>query len=106
MHSAKSGSALYTRCTIKNDAHSNSPLGIEHSEYNGILVHTLYGPVQLHGGDPRTSPTGCVHNLGSHVALYLLGVRLGKILIAIHHSPLNTLPLTAFSFIRCTDLHS
>ena len=72
-HPGKSRSALFTRCTTQNDPHSNSLLGVEKCEVNGIFVHTLYGPIQLHGGGPRTSPACCVHMLGSPVAPCTLG---------------------------------
>ena len=73
-HPKKFYSALFTRCTTLNDSYANSPPAVQHSEVNGIFLHTLYGPVQLHGGVRRTSPTGCVHFLGSPVVSYTLGV--------------------------------
>ena len=105
-HSGKSRSALYTRCTIQNDAHGNPPLIGENSVVNGIFVHLLYGPVQLNGGGPGLSPAACVHILGSPAVPCSLGVRLGTIFMSIHHSPLNTLKSIEFSYTRCTDLYS
>ena len=99
-------SALFTRCTTPNDPHGNEPLGGEHSAVNGIFVHPMYRPVQLNGSGPRTSPTGSVHILGSPVAPCTLGVRLRITLMAMHHTAVNTLLPTEFSYTHCTDLYT
>ena len=104
--SSESCSALCNGRTSRNDPHGNAILGGEHNATYLIFVHPLYGPLQLHGGGPRTCPTGSVYILGSPVAPYSLGVRLGAILIAIHHLPLNTLLSTEFLFTHCTELYS
>ena len=105
-HSGKSRSPLYTRCMTWNDCHCNPPLSGEHSSINGIFVHQLYGPVQHHGSGPGTPPTYLVHILGSPVAPCTLGIRLGTIIMVMHHSAVNTVPPTEFSYTRCTDLYS
>ena len=97
-HAGKSRSALYSRCTSRNDAHGDASLGGNHSASNRIFVHPLYGAVQLHGGRPRTFPTGCIHILGIPVAPCTLGVRLEMTLMVIHHSAANTLPPTEFLY--------
>ena len=102
--SGRSRSTLYTRCTIQNYPHGNAPLEGENSASNGVFVHLLYGPVQLNGGGPRTSPTGCVHILGNLVAPYTLGVRLGTTLMAMHLSAVNTLPSTELLYTCCAEL--
>ena len=102
-YSGKSRSALYTRCTIQHDAHGNPLLGGEHSAMNGIFVYLLYGPVKHLGGGPGMSPTGFVHILGSPVAPCTLGVRFRMMLMVIHHSAVNTVPSTEFSYTCCTD---
>ena len=43
-----------------NDPHGNSPIAFQQSSINGIFVQMLYGPIQLYGGSPRTSLTGCL----------------------------------------------
>ena len=103
-HSGNSRSALYIRCTIKNDAHGNPPLFGEYSAVNGIFVHPLYGAVQLNGGGPCTSHTGSVHILGSPVAPCTLGVRLRIPLMAMHHWAVKTLPPTKLLYTRCLEL--
>ena len=105
-HSGKSRSALYTRCTIQNDAHGNPPLGSEYTAVNGIFVHLLYGPVEHHGGGTNTSPTCNVHIIVSPVVPCTLGVWIGMTLKAMHHSALSTLLSTEFSYTRCTDQHT
>ena len=95
-HPRQSRSALYTRCMDEHDPHSNVPFGIEHSAVNGIFIHTLYVPLQLHGGSPRTSHTGSLHIIGSPAAHCTLGVWLGTIILVMHHSTVNTLPSTNF----------
>ena len=89
-----------------NDPHGNAPLEDEHSAANGVFVHPLYGPVQLNGGGPVTSPTGCVRILGSPVVPCKLGVRFTMMLMVIHNSAVNTLPSTQFFYTPCTDLYS
>ena len=101
-HPGKSRSALFTRYTTRNDPHSNGPLRGEHSATNGTSVHPLCGAVMLHGGGPRTSPTGSVYILGSPIAPYSLGVRLLTTLMAMHHSAVNTLTPTKLLYTRCT----
>ena len=105
-HHGKSRSGSYTRCTTRNDTHGNAPLQGEHFAANGVFVHPLYKPVQVNGGGPSPSPTGCVHNLGSLAVPCSLGVPLGTALMAIHHSALNTLKSTKVLYTRCTDLYS
>ena len=102
----KSRSTLYTRFTTRTNPHGNAPLGSEHSATNGIFVHMLYGPVQLNGSGPCTYHTGSVHILRTLVAPCTLGICLRTTLMAIHHSPLNTLLSREFSYPRCTDLYS
>ena len=53
--------------TPSNESHGNVPLGGEHSAANATFVHPLGGFAKLHGGWPRTSPTGCVYILESSV---------------------------------------
>ena len=91
-------------CTSQNDPHGNAPLGGEHSVANGVFVHPLYGPVQLHGSGPHTSATGRVYILGSPIAPYSLGVQLRTTLIAMHDSAVNILPLTELLYTRCVEL--
>ena len=105
-HPRKSRSALFTRCMTRNNPHRNALLGGEHSAANATFVHPLCGAINLHGGGPRASPTGFVHILGSPVAPYTLGVRLGMTLMVIHHSAVNTLKSTEFSYTCCTDVYS
>ena len=89
---------------IQNDAHGNPPLGGEHSAINGIFVHPQYGPVQLNVRGPRTSHTASVHILRNLVAPCILGVQLDTTLMAIHHSPLNTVQSMELSYTCCVEL--
>ena len=91
-HSGKSRSALYTRCTIHNDAHGNQPLGVEHSAINAIYVHPLYGPVQLNGSAP-VRLTQAVYTSSEVSAMHL-------------SATVNALPHTELLYICCADLYS
>ena len=105
-HHRQSRSALYTRCMDRHDPQGNAPFGVEHSAVNGIFVHPLYRPAHHHGGRPRTSPTGCVHILGSLAVPCTLGVRFRMMLMVTHHSVVNTLKSMEFSYTCCTDKNS
>ena len=89
-HPRKSRSAWYTRCTTLNNIHGNVTLDGEHSAINRVLLHPLYGPVELSDGGLVTSPTGCVHILGSTVVPYTLSVCFGMTLMTMHCWTVNT----------------
>ena len=80
------------------DPHGNPPLGGDHFAANATFVHPLCGAVKLNGGWPCTSPTGYVRILRSPVVPCTLGVRFRMIPMEIHHSEVNSLPSTEFSY--------
>ena len=86
--------------------HGRSPLHVDHSAANGILVHAMRGTVRLRDRVRHAAATGCLHILGGPVVPRRLGVPIRDCVwhFTTPRGPLHSKQHFRTSFVRiCTS---